>query len=815
MNIKYIEKKKLSEHLTVAIEEAQFQLVYQPKINLLSGKMIGIEALIRWNHPEKGVISPMDFIPLAEESGLILPIGEWVLREACQQHNKWQKQGLPPFVIAVNLSVRQLYQLNFVEQVEEILTEFKVEPHYLEFEITENIMMDVAHTLPVIKALKNLGVRLSLDDFGTGYSSLSYLKEFPFDEIKIDRSFLSTHGLNIKDESIIKATIAMAQQLGLTVVAEGVETVEQLVFLQQNGCDHAQGYFFSQPLRLEEILLNFDAIEQIIKGKKVRSEQDKQKSLKEAVAYSQKTLRETVRQQQGMIFKFMKYNGVFIHTIADGELLYDLGLTPDMLIGRSLEDVLSATIAKEKTAYYNRAWNGETNVSYESEINGVHYLASLRPVWRNGRVIEVIGSAVNITKRIESEERFQKIAAYTLTGFLIYREEKIVQANPAARAILGKDIVGQSIYDFVLVDDSFMFPKQVNTNETLELEAREMRIQLSDGKIIDLQITLTATSYGGEPAVLVLFSDETKRIQAERTVDDVNFALNESSIVVITNRRGEIIFANDKVTEISQYEKHELLGQDHRILNSGYHPKSFFKDMWRTIGTGNTWRGEVRNRAKDGNYYWVDTTIVPFLNEKKIPYQYISIRTDITERKNMEEALRLSEEKLKHIAFHDALTNIPNRRAFLKELTHRIEIAEANEEKFAVAYIDIDNFKTINDSFGHDIGDQALKDFVEKINTCLKQDIVFARQGGDEFMLLIPIEKEEQEVLELLDRLIETLQSPAPGGRKLLASFGISFYPKDGKTKNQLMKHADQALYRAKNEGKNHYQLYSRITEIK
>lgn len=812
VGMKQMEKTKLSDSLLRAVKEEQFYLVYQPKINLASGKIIGIEALVRWHHPEKGTISPMDFIPFAEESGLILPIGEWVLREACQQQKEWRKMGLPPTVLAVNLSVRQLYQLDFVEQVEAILTKFEVAPQYVEFEITENIMMDVAHTLPVIKALKKLGVRLSLDDFGTGYSSLSYLKEFPFDEIKIDRSFLPSHGINIKDEPIIKATIAMAQQLSLTVVAEGVETAEQLVFLEQNDCDMAQGYFFSQPLLPEELVANFDAIEKVIKNQDVQNEQNEHASLEDVIKCSQNTLHETVRQQQGMIFKFIQFNGVFVHTIADGELLYKLGLTPDMLIGKTLEDFLPPRKSQEKMIYYERAWNGEKNITYESKINGVHYFCTLRPVWKNGHVIEVIGSAVDITKRIESEEWFQKIADYTSTGALICREKKIVQANPAAHAILGEEVIGKSINDFLLDRESVIYPNQVNIEKNNKFSAQEMQFQSQNGEIIEVQISFINTTYEGEPAILALFSDETKRIKAEKMVDDINFALNESSIVVITDRRGKIIFANDKMTEISQYDKHEIIGQDHRLLNSGYHPKSFFKDMWQTIEKGDTWRGEIRNRAKDGSYYWVDTTIVPFLNEKYIPYQYISIRTDITERKKMEATLRVNEEKLNYIAFHDSLTNLPNRRAFLKELMQRLETAEANEEKFAVVYIDIDNFKTINDTFGHAVGDQTLKEFVEKINSCLKGNVVFSRQGGDEFMLLIPIEQEEREIANLLERLIATLQSPTADGQMIRASFGVSIYPKDGTTKDKLMKHADQALYIAKKAGKNHYQLYSSIS---
>lgn len=815
VNINDANKKKLFEKLEIAVENQQFYLVYQPKINLDSGKIVGMEALIRWEDPEEGVISPLTFIPLAEETGLILSLGEWVIREACEQNKKWQKMGLPPFVIAVNLSVRQLYQPDLIERIQAILTETGLAPEYLEMEITENIMMNAAYTLPVIKKLKSLGVRLSLDDFGTGYSSLSYLKEFPFDEIKIDRSFLCSDRLNVKDETIIKAIIAMVQRLNLTVVAEGIETVEQLVFLQQNLCDKGQGYFFSRPLLPEEIVLNFNEIEHMIKGKEVQKSKSKRDDLMETLEDSQKSLHETVRRQHGMIFKFILQDGKFVHTIADGELLYKIGLTPELLIGRSLVDVIPIHEAAKRKVCYWRAWGGETDVTYESKLNGVHYFTSLQPVWRDGDVVEVIGSSVDITTRIESEERFQKIADYTSTGVLIYRGEEIFHANPAALSILGDDIIGMSINDFVINGKQEKFPAQVHGEGNEGFPPNEMILQLPNGRVIDIEMTLIATKYEGKPAVLALFSDETEiktteRIfqESKKELEDVNFALNESSIVAITNQKGKIQFVNEKFTEISGYEKEELLGQDHRIINSGYHPKSFFKEIWRTIGTGNTWRGEIRNRAKDGSYYWVDTTIVPFLNKKGIPYQYVSIRTDITERKEMEEALRINEEKLKHIAFHDSLTGIPNRLLFLKELDTKIQMAKKDNERFAVAYIDIDSFKKINDTYGHDTGDQALKEFVRKIKSRLDSTVFFARQGGDEFMLLIPIVKDEKEVVDLLNCIVERLQTPSEIGEKLLASFGVAIYPEDGETRDRLMKHADEALYRAKSEGKNKYRMY-------
>lgn len=180
----------LETAIKTALENNEFQLYYQPKVDLVSGEIVEMEALIRWNHPEKGMISPVDFIPVAEDTGLILPIGEWVLRTACKQNKIWHDSGLSSLIMAVNLSTHQLYQPNLIHMIQEILEEAELAPEFLELEISESMVMDVQYVLPIIKDLKALGIRLSLDDFGIGYSSLYYLKEFPIDIIKIDQSFV-------------------------------------------------------------------------------------------------------------------------------------------------------------------------------------------------------------------------------------------------------------------------------------------------------------------------------------------------------------------------------------------------------------------------------------------------------------------------------------------------------------------------------------------------------------------------------------------------------------------------------------------------
>ncbi|MFS0837200.1 putative bifunctional diguanylate cyclase/phosphodiesterase [Paenibacillus sp. 1P03SA] len=243
-----LQKLQLENDLRRAITNNEFVLHYQPQVEIESGQIIGMEALIRWNHPQKGFIPPGEFIPFAEQSGLIVPISEWVLHEACQQNQAWQDAGLPKVPVSVNLSSRQFLQHNLKTKVDQVLQHTGLAPHFLELEITESMTMDVEHAIASLLELKQLGVQVSIDDFGTGYSSLSYLKRFPVDRLKIDRSFVRDIMEDPSDAAIVATIISMTRHLNLKVIAEGVETEEQLSFLHRNQCHEVQGYWFSPPL---------------------------------------------------------------------------------------------------------------------------------------------------------------------------------------------------------------------------------------------------------------------------------------------------------------------------------------------------------------------------------------------------------------------------------------------------------------------------------------------------------------------------------------------------------------------------------------
>jgi EAL domain-containing protein (putative c-di-GMP-specific phosphodiesterase class I) len=249
MNVRAVERQSIEESLRRASERQEFTLHYQPKVNLKTGEITGAEALLRWTHPTRGPVSPAQFIPVAEDCGLILPIGTWVLREACRQAQTWVDAGLPLASIAVNISAIQFRDENFLNGVSTILEDTGLDPRALELELTESVLMKHAEAAEaILKILRARGVQAAVDDFGTGYSSLSYLRKFPIDALKIDQSFVRQIGAGPDETTIVTAVISMGRSLKLRVVAEGVETQEQLAFLQAHECDEAQGYYFSRPV---------------------------------------------------------------------------------------------------------------------------------------------------------------------------------------------------------------------------------------------------------------------------------------------------------------------------------------------------------------------------------------------------------------------------------------------------------------------------------------------------------------------------------------------------------------------------------------
>ncbi len=492
------EPDEWESNLLSALIRHELFLHYQPMVDLKSGKVTGAEALLRWNHPEKGVLLPKDFFTSAEKGGALSSVEEWILHTACKQNKQWQDQGLPPFVVSVNISAFPLLHGDLVRAVEQALLDSGLEPKYLELEITEKMAMDAVRTIDILFQLKRIGISISVDDFGKGYSSLNYLKRFPIDKLKIDQSFVEQCLEDEKEESVVKTIIGMAKNLRLQVVAEGVETREQLLFLQQNLCDAAQGHLICRPVSAGELSEHFSNVQEIVPAIGMGPDQIKQLWKKEVHSQARIELSEALKNQQGMTFKFTKVDGRYIHTLCEGELMYRMGLNAEQVLGKELSEFLDPAEAERKTSFYERAWNGEENVNYEGCVNGVYYLAALRPIYQSGKVKEVLASCVDITdlkrtvEALRASEAKYRLIAENMSDIIVVlnRAGSITYTSQAVTTVLG--VLPEELQDRQMLQ--FILPKE---KEKVQLAVQEMMEEK-----LPTQLTFSSVHRNGTNVIL-------------------------------------------------------------------------------------------------------------------------------------------------------------------------------------------------------------------------------------------------------------------------------------------------------------------------
>lgn len=363
-----------------------------------------------------------------------------------------------------------------------------------------------------------------------------------------------------------------------------------------------------------------------------------------------------------------------------------------------------------------------------------------------------------------------------------------------------------------------MFTHVINGNVLTNVEAKRKR---KNGTLIDATINPLPwyDDQGRINGYIAIIKDisahkknERKLAKTIKRLEDYKYVLDASSSITIIDSEGKIIYANDHFCEISKFKKDELLGKHYTILDSQYHPKRYFKKMWATIMKGDIWKGEVKNLTKDGGIWWANTTIVPLIDGNNKPVQYIAICSDITDRKLIEEELRKQQREVEYMAYFDYLTGLPNRRLFELELKQRLSEAQENCAMFALLFIDLDGFKFINDTLGHEIGDKLLREVSERFIQSKNESDVISRIGGDEFTIIVANVNDIAEIQKVAQRILALFINPFLIDNYTLhitASIGISIYPDGGESTHSLIQNADLALYRAKDDGKNTYEIFS------
>ena len=833
----------LADGLRTAIEKNELTLLYQPQIDLETGALVGVEALLRWERVGLGTLTPAAFIQIAERTGLIVPIGEWVLRNACSQAVQWHQNGFPDLSISINLSPIQIHRTDFGQVLNNILKETKIKPELVTLELTESaVLQEDEFVQKFLKQVYASRVKISIDDFGTGFSNLTYIKRLNIDRIKIDQSFVQGLNTSETDQYIVESIIDLSHGLKAIAIAEGIENEETLAKLKSIGCQQGQGYFLARPMQAsaftafaqsKSLLLKHDS-----EGNKSNSRSNKELKLERAEEKFQ------------MLFEHSPIGMAMIdHTTGEFKevnqaLLEWTGYTKSEFLNLSFWDITPREYEAQELAQIERLnKTGHFGPNYKEYIrkNGSRFpieISAFKMTDTDGSslVWGVIKNLENTPKNSEasSSRNLLKDLDFLLDVVcMVNADNRFVFVSAASEKVFGyspDEMVGKQMLDFVHPEDRKATiqtaNKVVSKNYMPHFENRYIR---KDGEVVD--IMWTARWSDKDQLRIAVARDITQRKRAEAlqtSLYEISEAIYHSdSLKNIFQKIHKII--NEHLS--ADYLAVSLYDRNFNKLNTAYHldtrhpdapskafiPESLYSAVLETaqpmlltqhllhqhvdfvqLNHPISWVGlplqieqrtigvlELRNYQNSREY-----------NEQDLEaLQYISGQiASAIERKQLHD-------KLEHMALYDELTQLPNRNLFADRLNSAIARAKRKKSNFSLCYLDLNDFKFINDKFGHLAGDIVLKTIAQRLSQSMRAEDTIARIGGDELVCIFEKELTKDETNKLIQKIRGLIQQDIHldgEAVNMTVSVGIAYYPDDGNTVDQLLKSADDAMYAEK-----------------
>ncbi|WP_088348195.1 MULTISPECIES: diguanylate cyclase [Rhodomicrobium] len=755
MNAQAVERQFIEEGLRRALERREFTVFYQPKIHIRTGAISGAEALIRWTHPARGPISPIEFIHIAEDSGLILAIGAWVLREACAQARSWVDAGLPPITISVNVSAVEFGEPNYLDGVLAILAETQLEPRSLELELTESVLMKRAAAAAVtLHALRANGVQVAIDDFGTGYSSLSYLQKFPVDCLKIDQSFIRQISAGGDGRTLVAAMIGMGRNLNLRVVGEGVETPEELAFLRAQHCDEAQGYLYSRPVSAEAF----------------------GKLLATGIAPPGAAPAEIDAAPSGPL----RTQAGGIDSPATQEVYLDerpVFLSRQLAGGREFKLALAA-VAVSALGFV---------AVLPFVTKPLANIPAFIPAYESALMICDLITAVLLFSQfnvLRSRALFLLACGYLFTAFMAFTHGLTFPGVFSATGLLGAGTQTTAwLYmvwhaGFPLFVILYALFKDELTDERLAGAGKHTQ-SLSSGVLI----------VGGIAGVFALVAGVTL----------ITTLGHESLPVLVVDNR----FSPTMSLVVSNVW---LLSVAALVMLWLRKPRTVL-DLWLMV-VMSAWLFDIALSAVfAGARYdvgWYAGRIYGL-----VAASFLLIVLQIENGTYYARLAQLSAE-LRQLSRHDGLTGLANRRFFDSYLDRQIAVARRGKQPLALILCDVDAFKAFNDQCGHQAGDECLKRIAEVLEmSCRRPADLAARYGGEEFVMILPNTDlaGATRIAEAIRSAVEQMNIPhprSPVGPFVSISGGVAVFLSDTEmSAQQLITAADDKLFRAKRLGRN------------